>query len=125
MVTIGHDKKSCTCMLYKLDFKANDLRWTKDTRYCKSCAKYITLKKWHGGIAKFGNRIRILTKEFCPCCGERLRTTRRQNAKMIRSIKDQIKNPQNYRRSSVKLDNKMKFIKENNLLKIKNRSLIS
>lgn len=116
-----HDERVCTCVQYKLDFTQYDLRYVKDSRYCRNCKRHISLKKWKGGIVKFCNRTRMVSKEFCPCCGERLRTGGRSSKnRMLRSVADQQRNPQNYSNAVLKkLDKKVKYLQEMQMIPIK------
>lgn len=119
-----HDEKACTCVQYKLDFTQYDLRYVKDSRYCKICKRHISLKKWKGGLVKFCNRVKLVTQEFCPCCGERLRTGGRSSKnRLLKSIADQQKNPQNYSMAVLKkLEKKVKYLEKIQMIPItKNR----
>lgn len=115
-----HDEKACTCVQYKADFTQYDLRYVKDSRYCKICKRHISLKKWKGGLVKFCNRSKIVTQEFCPCCGERLRSGRRAKAVIRRSVTDQLINPQNYNIAVIKkLNKKAKYLQKIKMIQIK------
>jgi len=114
-----HDERVCTCVQYKLDFTQYDLRYVKNSRYCKKCGRHVSLKKWKGGIIKFCNRARTVSKEFCPCCGERLRAGRRAKKKIRQSVRDQLKNPQNYNNAVIKkLNKKVKYLEKIKMIPI-------
>lgn len=112
-----HDSKDCLCIKYKPDFTTADLRLTGENFYCGGCNRYVSSKKWKGGIIHFGSRSRYAKFFECPCCGYRMRYKRRGKKKIIDSIENQTKHPEEYTEYVLsKLKMKQDLLEKNILL---------
>jgi hypothetical protein len=112
-----HDVRDCRCVQFKPDFTVGDLKLTGENYFCSSCHRYVSSIKWKGGLVHFGKRTRFVKYFFCPCCGYRMRRKTRAKKKIISSIEDQVKHPENYTpyvRS--KLEKKVKLLETNFLI---------
>ena len=113
-----HDEVDCECVKYRPDkIGFGKLRSSSgENMFCAQCGRLVSKKKWKGGIKKDGWTKGWISKLFCPCCGSRMRKGRRDKADLVRTIEDQIKNPQNYTRYIQKTLPKKKRLLERNLL---------
>jgi len=93
-----HDKRDCVCVKYKPDDIWNfKIRMNGETYFCRNCGRYVSSKKWKGGLVELSNNYmgtRHVWKEknWCPCCGQKMAFKRRSKNKLLRSIKRQIEN---------------------------------
>ncbi len=112
-----HDERDCDCVNYRPDFTVCDLRLTGDNYYCSRCQRYVSSKKWQGGLIHLGFRTRFVKNHYCPCCGYRMRIKGRAKHRTVRSIIDQTNHPENYTRFVIsKLKYKQKLLKNNKLI---------
>lgn len=112
-----HDKRDCECIHYRPDFSIFDLRLTEGNYFCAKCDRYVSSKKWKGGLIHFNNRTRYVPYFQCPCCGVRMRRNRRGKNRLLKSIQHQIDHPEEYSAFVLsKLAKKQKLLKNNILI---------
>ncbi len=113
-----HDARDCACVYYKADFSVGELRLIDGNFYCARCNRYVSPKKWKGGIVHFNFRTTRFVPHFqCPCCGYRMRTNRRGKARIRKSIQNQTDHPEKYTTYVLsKLAKKQKLLKNNILI---------
>lgn len=92
----SNQHKDCGCIEYKSDYTIYELRLTGEDYYCSVCCRYVSSKKWKGGLVHFGNRTRFVQYFQCPCCGYKMRSKRRNKSKLFRSIESQTNHPEKY-----------------------------
>ncbi len=116
MTSNRHDNCACDDY-YPSDLKVWEIRMNGDNFFCIRCCKLVSSKKWKGGVVKFNNRQKYKPYYCCPCCGYRMRNSRRNKKQQVESIEHQMKYPELHDQRALKtLPSKIKLLEENVLV---------
>jgi len=116
MTTTRHE--NCACVdYYPSDLKVWEIRMNGKNFYCIRCNMIVSPDKWKGGVVKFNNRQKYKPFYCCPCCGFRMRNSRRNKKQQVESIEHQMKYPELHDKRALKtLPSKIKLLEENVLV---------
>jgi hypothetical protein len=110
--------ENCACAeYYPSDLKVWEIRMNGKNFFCIRCNMLVSSEKWKGGIVKFGNRQKYKEYYECPCCGYRMRKSRRNKKQQVESIQHQVAHPELHYPQALKvLPSKIKLLEENVLV---------